>query len=61
MYTLQVRLFPRRKHGEGTGSGSEKGRAPLQVDLESIEPLFDLPQKDAAKELGISLTALKQV
>jgi len=31
------------------------------VDLESIEPLFDLPQKDAAKELGISLTALKQV
>ena len=40
---------------------TEKGRAPLQVDMESIKPLFGLPQKDAATMLGISLTALKQV
>ena len=28
---------------------AEKGRAPLQVGIHSIQPLFNLPQKDAAK------------
>jgi hypothetical protein len=58
---LQVRLFPRRKLGDGSSTQTEKGRPPLRVDMESIKPLFNLPQKDAAKALGISLTALKQV
>ena len=57
----QVWLFPRRKLGEGATPSTEKGRAPLKVGIESIQPLFGLPQKDAAKALGISLTALKQV
>ena len=54
-----VRIFPRRKCGEN--SGAEKGRAPLKFDVKSIQPLFVLPQKDAARALGISLTALKKV
>ena len=57
----QVWLFPRRKLGQGATTSTEKGRAPLKVGIESIQPLFGLPQKDAAKALGISLTALKQV
>jgi len=57
----QVWLFPRRKLGEGSNSSTEKGRPPLKVGIESIEPLYGLPQKEAAKALGISLTALKQV
>jgi len=58
---VQVWLFPRRKNGQGASTSTEKGRPPLKVGIESIQPLFGLPQKDAAKALGISLTALKQV
>ena len=58
---MQVWLFPRRKNGQGASTSTEKGRPPLKVGIESIQPLFGLPQKDAAKALGISLTALKQV
>jgi hypothetical protein len=58
---VQVWLFPRRKNGQGATPSTEKGRPPLKVGIESIQPLFGLPQKDAAKALGISLTALKQV
>ena len=57
---MSVRVFPRRKAGEECNS-PEKGRLPLKFDLETIQPLFALPQKDAANMLGISLTALKKV
>ena len=54
-----VRLFPRRKLIGG--EIPEKGRAPLKVDMAAIQALFGRPQSDAAKEIGISLTALKQI
>ena len=54
-----VHIFPRRKAGES--ACPEKGRAPLKFDLASIQPLFALSQKDAARALGISLTALKKM
>ena len=57
---MSVRVFPRRKAGEECSS-PEKGRLPLKFDVETIQPLFALPQKDAANVLGISLTALKKV
>ena len=38
-----------------------KGRPRVQVDVGAIETLFGIPQPLAAKTLGISLTALKQV
>jgi hypothetical protein len=38
-----------------------KGRPRVQVNVEAIEALFGIPQPLAAKTLGISLTALKQV
>ena len=56
---MSVRIFPRRKAGENCGM--EKGRAPLNFDKNSIQPLSAMPQKDAARTLGISLTALKKV
>jgi len=56
-----VRIFPRRKAGESTSACPEKGREPLKFDVNSIQPLFALAQKDAARALGISLTALKKV
>ena len=56
-----VRVFPRRKGSERSCVCPEKGRVPLRFDLKSIQPLFALTQKDAAKHLGISLTALKKV
>jgi len=55
----QVRLFPRRKLSGG--DVPEKGRAPLKVDIVAIKSLFGRPQSEAAGELGISLTALKQI
>jgi len=55
----QVRLFPRRKLTGG--NVPEKGRAPLKVDIVAIKSLFGRPQSEAAAELGISLTALKQI
>ena len=57
---MSVRVFPRRKAGEECSS-PEKGRLPLKFDIDTIQPLFALPQKDAANVLGISLTALKKV
>ena len=56
-----VRIFPRRKAGENTSACPEKGREPLKFDVNSIQPLFALAQKDAARALGISVTALKKV
>jgi hypothetical protein len=51
-----VSLFPRRKHG---GSPPAKHRTPVTLDYETLESLFDMPQPDAARELGIALTTLK--
>ena len=56
-----VRIFPRRKVGEESTLAPKKNRSPVCFDMMSISPFFDVPQSDAAKNLGISLTALKQV
>ena len=59
-----VRIFPRHKLGDDrTASGSERvrGRRPLLVSREMVEGKFELKQKDAANDFGISLTAFKQV
>jgi hypothetical protein len=59
-----VRIFPRQKLGDGrTASEPERlrGRKPLLVSREMVEAKFQLKQKDAAIEFGISLTAFKQV
>ena len=55
-----VHLFPRRKAGEPRSVHS-RGRAPLKVDGHAVASLFGRPQHEAAKQLGISLTAIKQV
>jgi hypothetical protein len=39
----------------------EKGRLPVKVDRETIQTMFGMPQPDASRALGVSLTALKQV
>ena len=59
-----VRIFPRHKLGDDrTASELERlrGRSPLLVSHEMVEAKFQLKQKDAAIEFGISLTAFKQV
>ena len=59
-----VRIFPRQKLGDGrTASEPERlrGRRPLLVSRQMVEAKFQLKQKDAAIEFGISLTAFKQV
>jgi hypothetical protein len=56
-----VRIFPRRKGGEQTCADCQAGRACLQLDLSAIEPLFTTTQKNAARRLGISVSALKKV
>ena len=58
---MSVRIFPRRKAGQNSGMWPENGRTPLKLDLNSIQPLFAMPQKDAACTLGISPTTLKKV
>jgi hypothetical protein len=50
--------------GVGQESRKEKparGRPPLKVDFAAIEQFLHLPQPEAAKALGISLTSLKLV
>jgi hypothetical protein len=56
---IQVHLFPRRKVGDTVFP--EKGRLPVKVDRKTIEAMFGMPQPQAARSLGISLTSLKQV
>ena len=56
-----VHLFPRRKAGSKDASPPAKGRAPILVSYQAIASFFGQPQNDAARQLGISLTALKQV
>ncbi|EKX53854.1 hypothetical protein GUITHDRAFT_150317, partial [Guillardia theta CCMP2712] len=55
---LQVRIFPRRKAFQD--SKPYKGKA-LMVDISTLQPLFGLPQEEASKLLGISVTAMKQL
>ena len=55
----RVQLFPRRKAGDTVHP--EKGRQPIKVDLNTIYSMFGMPQPEAARLLGLSLTALKQV
>ena len=43
------------------GIEPRKGRPPVKVDEGAMRLLFGVPQPLAAKELGISLTALKQI
>jgi len=43
------------------GIEPRKGRPPVKVDEVALRLLFGVPQPMAAKELGISLTALKQI
>jgi hypothetical protein len=57
--TARVHLFPRRKAGDSVFP--EKGRLPVKVDRETIEAMFGMPQPEASRALGVSLTALKQV
>jgi HrpA-like RNA helicase len=56
-----VHLFPRRKAGLKEASPPAKGRAPILVSYQAIASFFGQPQTDAARQLGISLTTLKQV
>jgi hypothetical protein len=56
---VKVHLFPRRKAGDSIFP--EKGRLPVKVDRQTVESMFGVPQPDAARALGISLTSLKQV
>ena len=55
----RVYLFPRRKSGDS--DVPVKGRLPIQLDRESIASMFRMPQPEASRALGVSLTALKQV
>jgi hypothetical protein len=48
-------------HNQSCDEGPRKGRPRVQVRIEAIRALFDLPQPRAASALGISLTALKSV
>ena len=60
-----VRLFPRRKkdeHADESFKGYKRNeRSPQLLDFSTIAERFCLVQNDAAKELGISVTTLKQV
>lgn len=42
-------------------SASARGRPPAKVDVEMMKRMFGMPQPEAAKALGVSLTTLKQV
>jgi len=53
------RIFPRRRPGE-RGPPAERGRDPVVLERATIAQHFGLPQGEAAQELGISLTTLKQ-
>jgi len=58
--TDRVHLFPRRKAGAGAVPVT-KGRQPVELTRSAISAMFGMPQPHAARDLGISLTALKQV
>ena len=55
-----MHIFPRRKAGAGAVPVA-KGRQPVELTRSAISAMFGMPQPHAARDLGISLTALKQV
>ena len=57
----RVYIFPRRKAGEDASPIVRNGRRPIELTREAIAAMFVMPQPAAAQELGVSLTALKQV
>ena len=48
-----VSLFSRDKLG---GSPPSEHRALVNLDYQTLEGLFDMPQPDAARELGVAVT-----
>ena len=58
-----VVLYPRRKPYSVPEEGSVPGKRlkPVRIDHSTVLSLGHLPQPDAAKQLGISLTSLKHV
>ena len=52
---VRAKVFPRRKKGELERSNSTS----LSLTLKDVKGLFHLRQSDAARTLGISLTAMK--
>jgi hypothetical protein len=60
--TERVHLYPRRKSGaDADAVPFAKGRQPVELTRSVISAMFGMPQPYAARDLGISLTALKQV
>ena len=59
---MLVRMFPRRKRdGKETDTMPCRGRPAMTLNLEAVQAKFGLPQQEAARALGISVTSLKQV
>ena len=56
-----VCIYPRRKAGEKDAGTPARGRPAIQLGYSAVATLFDIPQKEAAQRLGISLTGLKVV
>ena len=49
------------EQGDGAEVRPRRGRQPVAIDLAAVRSKFALPQQQAAQQLGISLTSLKQV
>ena len=59
---MQTRLLTTTScRREWDGEAPRTGRPPVRVDPAQLKALFGVPQPEAARMLGISLTALKQV
>ena len=59
-----VLLYPRRKQADRGNAAVQqppRGRKPIAIERSTFEAVFHMPQPDAAKQLGISLTSMKQV
>ena len=54
--SARVPLFPRRKAGDVDSAVSCRGRDPVNLGYDVLEPLFELPQNAAAKSIGIVVT-----
>jgi len=57
----EVCVFPRRKMGDGQSAKRIGFRMPLTLRLEQLELVYCKLQFMAVKELGVSLTTLKEV
>ena len=47
--------------GRPAASSKRRGRPPIKLDWAAVKPFLGIPQPEAAKALGISLTSLKLV